>query len=92
MVRLDSQAPEQRKGAGFEARPSTVRQTSASLRRRAPSLVSKNGNYNTTPTWSPRAGKKVIAFLEYGGDRDRCQVVEKCLHAFKASCRAGPKV
>jgi TolB protein len=30
--------------------------------------VSKNGNYNTTPTWSPRAGKRVIAYTTRDGN------------------------
>jgi TolB protein len=30
--------------------------------------VSKNGNYNTTPTWSPRSGKKVIAYTTRDGN------------------------
>jgi TolB protein len=31
--------------------------------------VSFNGSYNTTPTWSPRAGKKVIAYTTRDGGR-----------------------
>ena len=31
--------------------------------------VSFNGNYNTTPTWSPRAGKKIIAYTTRDGGR-----------------------
>ena len=33
----------------------------------AASQVSKNGNYNTTPTWSPKAGKKIIAYTTRDG-------------------------
>lgn len=29
--------------------------------------VSFNGNYNTTPTWSPKAGKKIIAYTTRDG-------------------------
>ena len=31
--------------------------------------VSFNGSYNTTPTWSPRAGKKIIAYTTRDGGR-----------------------
>lgn len=31
--------------------------------------VSFNGNYNTTPTWSPRAGKQIIAYTTRDGGR-----------------------
>jgi TolB protein len=31
--------------------------------------VSFNGSYNTTPTWSPRAGKRVIAYTTRDGGR-----------------------
>ena len=33
------------------------------------SQVSFNGSYNTTPTWSPRAGKKIIAYTTRDGGR-----------------------
>ena len=29
--------------------------------------VSFNGSYNTTPTWSPKAGKKIIAYTTRDG-------------------------
>ncbi|MBA3538441.1 MAG: PD40 domain-containing protein [Deltaproteobacteria bacterium] len=32
-----------------------------------PSQVSKNGTYNTTPTWSPKAGKRIIAYTTRDG-------------------------
>jgi len=33
-----------------------------------PTQVSFNGNYNTTPTWSPKAGKHVIAYTTRAAD------------------------
>ena len=33
----------------------------------AAAQVSFNGNYNTTPTWSPRAGKQIIAYTTRDG-------------------------
>jgi len=33
------------------------------------SQVSFNGSYNTTPTWSPRAGKRIIAYTTRDGGR-----------------------
>ena len=35
-----------------------------------PKQVSFNGNYNTTPTWSPKAGKKILAYTTRDGNYD----------------------
>ena len=32
--------------------------------------MSKNGNYNTTPTWSPRAGTRIVAYTTRDGNYD----------------------
>jgi TolB protein len=33
-----------------------------------PKQVSFNGNYNTTPTWSPKPGKRILAYTTRDGD------------------------
>ena len=78
----DHQAPHQRQGDRHLARvvsPTAARSRSSRDRNGGPQIfvvsaaggaarqVSFNGSYNTTPTWSPRTGKHLIAYTTRDG-------------------------